>query len=100
MVLVPVGLATALFCHMARKVGVSLKWIIALSFILALLGGLATSRFVLPTETSQGQLMIGFGIALRPTALQMLQFLLPLAIGAWVVWRQMKGRVGQATFHA
>jgi hypothetical protein len=96
MLLVPVGLATAIFCRLARRAGVSLKWTIVACFVLALLGGVATSQFMLPTETTKGQLMVGFGVALRPSALQTLQFLLPLAIGGWAVWRQMKGRVGQA----
>ncbi|KKK68259.1 hypothetical protein LCGC14_2945850, partial [marine sediment metagenome] len=96
MLVVPVGLTAALFCRLARKAGVSLKWTIVACFVLALLGGLATSQFLLPTETTQGQLTVGFGLGLHPSALQMLQFLLPLAIGGWAVWRQMKGRVVQA----
>ena len=99
MLLVPVGLTTAFFCRLARNAGVSLKWTIVACFVLALLGGLATSQFVLPTETTQGRLTVSFGFGLHPSSLQVLQFLLPLAIGGWAVWRQMKGRVGQ-TFHA
>jgi hypothetical protein len=43
--------------------------------------------------------MVGFGLGMYPSALQTLQFLLPLAIGGWAIWRQTKGRVGQ-TLHA
>lgn len=99
MVLVPVGLATAFFCRLARKAGVSLKWTMSACFVLALLGGLASSQFLLPTETRQGMLKFGFGFSLHPSAVQTLQFLVPLAIGGWAVWQQTKGRVGQ-TFHA
>ena len=97
--MVPVGLATAFFCRLARKAGVSLKWTLVACFVLALLGGLAKSTFDLPTESTQGRLMIGFGLTPPLSVSQVLQFLLPLAIGGWAVWRQMKGRVGQA-FHA
>lgn len=96
LVLVPVGLATAFFSYLARRAGVSTRWIVALSFVLALVGGLATSQFVLPTETSQGRLMVGFGIGLHPSALQGLQFLLPLAIGGWAAWRQITRRMAQS----
>ncbi|MEX0676650.1 MAG: hypothetical protein WD063_06215 [Pirellulales bacterium] len=96
MLLVPVGLAAAFFCTLAIKAGVSWKWTLVACFVLALLGGLVSSQFVLPTEYTQGKLMIGFRLAVYPSASQALQFLLPLSIGGWVVWRQIKGRVGQA----
>jgi len=92
MVLVPVGLATAFFCRLARRAGMSLKWTLAACFVLALLGGLATSQFLLPTETSKGTLFVGLGVGLHPSTLQVLQFLLPLAIGGWAIWRQTKSR--------
>jgi len=99
LVLVPVGLATAFYAFLARRAGVSNSWIVSMSFVLAVLGGLATSQFLLPTETTQGMLNVGFGFSLHPSTLQIVQFLLPLAIGGWAVWRQMKGRAGQ-TLHA
>lgn len=94
LVLVPLGVATALFSYLARRAGVSNRWTIALSLVLALIGGLATSQLLLPTETSQGHLSVGFGVSAHPSPLQVLQFLLPLAIGGWAVWRQMKSRDG------
>lgn len=100
MLLVPVGLAAAFFCRLASKAGVSWKWTLAACFVLAFVGALAMSDVVLPTETTQGRFTFGYRLGLYPTASQVLQFLLPLAIGGWAIWRQIKGRVGQTTFHA
>lgn len=85
---IPVSLAAAFFCRLAHKAGVDWKWSLAACGLLAVIGGLAVTQFVLPTNVSRGALSFGFGVSTHPSASQVLQFLLPLAIGAWFAWRQ------------
>ncbi|MEX2318062.1 MAG: hypothetical protein WD669_12970 [Pirellulales bacterium] len=91
LLLVPVSVAAAFFCRLANKAGLSWKWTIAACALLAVFGGLAMSDFALPTEYSRGEFKIGYRLASHPTASQALQFLLPLSIGGWAVWRKFKG---------
>lgn len=92
MLLVPVAAAAFFYCRLAARAAVSWQWTLAACVVLALMGGLAMTNFVLPTEYTQGQFSIGYGLSLHPSASQVLQFLLPLSIGGWAVWRQIKGR--------
>ncbi len=85
----PVSLAAALFCRIASNAGVSWKWMLTACVLLAVIGGAAMAQFALPTELTQGQFSFGFGFSLHPSASQVLQFLLPLSIGGWAVWRQI-----------
>jgi hypothetical protein len=95
LMVIPVALAATYFCYLARRAGVSWKWSLAACGLLAVLGGAAMTQFALPTEHSQGSLSFGFGVSAHPSASQMLQFLLPLAIGGWAAWRQF-GRHGHS----
>jgi hypothetical protein len=96
LLVVPVALAAAFFSRLAIAAGVSWKWTFAACAVVAVLGGMAMTEFVLPTEHTKGELHLGLALGLRPSASQMLQFLLPLAIGGWAIWRQIKGRTTQA----
>jgi hypothetical protein len=90
LMVIPIALAAALFCTLAARSAVSWKWCLAACALLAVIGGMAMAQFALPTATSHGELSFGFGVRMRPSASQALQFLVPLAICGWVIWRQMK----------
>jgi hypothetical protein len=98
LMVIPIALAAAFFCRLAARSAVSWKWCLIACVLLAVIGGMAMAQFALPTDTSRGTLRFGFGVQMRPSASQMLQFLLPLAIGGWAIWRQTKGgsKVGRA----
>jgi hypothetical protein len=96
MLLVPIALAAVFFSRLAIAAGVNWKWTLAACALVAVLGGMAMTKFVLPTEHTRGELQVGLALGPHPSASQMLQFLLPLAIGGWTIWRQIKGRAGQA----
>lgn len=90
LMVIPVALAAAFFCRIAARAGVSWKWSLAACGLIAILGSAAMTHFVLPTETTQGTFSFGFRFALWPTTSQLLQFLAPLAICGWAIWRQVK----------
>jgi hypothetical protein len=100
MLLVPVALAAAFFSRLAIAADVSWKWTLAACFVLALAGGLAMCDFSLPTEHARGRFTLGYRLAIYPTASQALQFVLPLAIGGWAAWRQIKVRAPSGRAHA
>jgi hypothetical protein len=93
LMVVPVAVAAAFFCRVAGRAGVSWRWSLAACCLIAVLGSAAMTHFVLPTETTKGTLTFGFRLALKPTASQALQFLAPMAICGWAMWRQV-GRHG------
>ena len=88
----PVAIAAAFFCRLAMRADVNWKWSLAACSLLAVIGGAAVAQLALPTETTRGSLSFGFGISTHPSAAQVLQFLVPLAICGWAVWRHFKNR--------
>jgi hypothetical protein len=87
---VPVAVAAAFFCYLARRAAVNWRWTLAACSVLAVIGGAAIAQLALPTATSKGSLSFGFGISTQPNPSQILQFLLPLAICGWATWRQLR----------
>lgn len=98
LMVVPIAVAAWFFCRLGARASVSWKWSLVACLLLAVIGGLAMAQLALPTDTSRGSLSFGFGLSMHPSASQLLQFLLPLSIGGWAVWRQIKtgGSVGRA----
>jgi hypothetical protein len=86
-VLVPIVLAVAVCCKLASRAAVGWKWILGTSLLIAVLGSTAMFRMALPTLEQKGSLQVGFGVSTHPSLAQIVQFLLPLAIGAWTIWR-------------
>ena len=84
----PIALAAAVFCRIASTAGVSWKWTLSACGILAAIGGAAMANVVLPGMAEKGMVTFGLGIGTHPSEAQLLQFALPLAIGAWAIWRQ------------
>jgi hypothetical protein len=87
---IPVAIAATFFCYLARRAAVNWRWTLAACSLLAVIGGAAIAQLALPTATSKGSLTFGFGISTQPSASQILQFLLPLAICGWAIWRQLR----------
>jgi hypothetical protein len=87
---VPVVIAATFFCYLARRAAVNWRWTLAACSLLAIVGGAAIAQLALPTATSKGSLSFGFGISTQPNPSQILQFLLPLAICGWAIWRQLR----------
>lgn len=87
-VLLPVVLTAIGFCWLAARSAVSWKWIVAACLLVALLGGTAMVNLALPGNGHQGSLTFGLGVSAHPSSGQLLQFALPLTIGAWTIWRQ------------
>lgn len=86
--LIPVVLASVFFCRLASKAAISWKWSLLACSILAVVGGLAVANIVLPTHGVKGSITFGFGVSTHPSALQILQCAVPLAIGGWAAWHQ------------
>ncbi len=91
MTALPVAVSAFCFCILARRTGVNWKWLMAACVLLAIVGGMGVAQLTLPTATSRGALSFGLGFSLRPSHAQMLQFLLPISIGGWAIWRQLRG---------
>ncbi len=91
-VLAPVIASAAFFCRLAAKAVVNWKWPMLTCFLLAVVGGMAISDVSMPTAGSGGRLVFGFGVRRNPAASQIVQFSVPLAIGALATWRQTRQR--------
>ena len=92
MVLAPVVISAAFFCRLANRAALGWKWPMLACLLLAIVGGMAISDVSMPTAGSRGRLMFGFGVRQNPTAAQIVQFTMPLAIGTLVTWRQARQR--------
>ena len=91
-VFVPIAIAGALCCFLARRSAVGWRWIVAASLLIALLGSTAVVDIVLPGVDHKGKLQVGLGVSAHPSLAQVVQFLIPLCIGAWTIWKQAGGR--------
>lgn len=98
LLVLPAAASAAFFARLANRAQVNWKWLAAASGMIAILGGLAAIEIILPTMHEQGRLTLGFSLSKHPSASQALQFLLPLAICGWAIWRQMKS--GRQMMHA
>jgi hypothetical protein len=88
LLLVPSALCAALYCRLADRAALSWKWSLTACTLIAVLGGLAVTKIALPRGSIKGTVMFGFGLSSHPSASQILQFLLPLVIVGWAIWRR------------
>ena len=91
-VFVPVVAAAIAFCWLAARAAVGWKWIATACLLVAVLGGMSMVNLALPGNGQQGSLNFGLGVSAHPSLAQILQFSLPLTIGAWTIWRQSQSR--------
>jgi len=84
----PIALCTALLCWLARRTAVNRKWLIAGCALVAVVGGAAMVRMVLPGVDHNGSLSFGFGLKMIPSPAQLAQFAVPLVICGLFVWRE------------
>jgi len=87
-VLLPVVLAAVGFCWLAARSAVGWRWVAAACLLVAILGGISMVHLALPGNGQQGSLSFGLGVNAHPSLEQILQFALPLTIGAWAILRQ------------
>jgi hypothetical protein len=87
----PVAIAAVFFCLLARRAGTDWRWTLAACSLLAVVGGVAIASLTLPTATTKGSFSFGFGVSRHPSPAQLLQFVLPLLICGWALWRQIRG---------
>jgi hypothetical protein len=109
MVVVPIALAAAVFCWLGHKAGVHWRWPLVACLLLAALSGptmvdaglrgahprglLHGTRYRHVSAESPdalGFVSVGFGMSRRPSLSQIVQFALPLAICAFVAYRQTR----------
>ena len=108
MVMIPLGLAAAMVCWVARKAGRARWWPLVACTLLAMIGGLTFFDVALPGTHRRGvfhdtriggrdpnvehrsAVAIGFGIGKYPRWWQVTQFALPMAIGVWAAHRQRR----------
>ena len=88
LLLLPAAASATFFTHLAKRAEVDWKWLGLACLLVAVLGGLAAMDVMLPTANDQGRFTFGLSLSKHPSASQLLQFLLPLAIGGWAMWRQ------------
>jgi hypothetical protein len=84
----PSALCAALYCRLADRAALSWKWSLTACTLIAVIGGLAVTKIALPRGNIQGNIMFGFGVSSHPSASQVLQFLLPMVIVGWTIWRR------------
>ncbi len=95
-VVIPCILASILYCHLARWLGIGKKWMLLSCAMLAVLGSMSHCFANLSPSPGHHALLWGGGIPItigqlasvfcRPR--QLLQFLIPLAIGWWFLRRK------------
>lgn len=88
LLLVPSAVCAALYCRLADGAALGWKWSLTACTLIAVIGGLAVTKIVLPRGNIQGNIMFGFGLSSHPSASQVLQFLLPMVIVGWAIWRR------------
>ena len=89
----PPAALTMCLCRLARRNGLSWRWALAASAIVALTAGMFQAVLE-PGAAGHGRLTFGFGLWLVPPLQQWLQFAFPMLIGCWLVWRQTRSNAG------
>lgn len=85
----PPAMLTMLLCRLAHRNGLSWRWALAASVIVALIAGLFQAALEpAATGDGHGRLTFGFGLWMFPPLQQWLQFAFPLLIGLGFLWRQ------------
>ena len=93
---IPIIGSAVLFCHLAKRAALPLKWTFITCGLLAFVGSLACAELALPTAQDQGRIFFGLGLSQHPKPMQIGQFTLPLVIGALALWRDTLLRRRQA----
>lgn len=88
----PILLSTAFICRLASRAAVGWKWQMLACFVLAVVASMAVADVVMPTPDSKGRAFFGLGVSAHPQASQIVQFILPLAIGLAALTWQLKTR--------
>ena len=100
MVMLPAALASLLYCKLIRRCGISRRWMILSSLVLAIVAILPIWTVSLSDQPGQSALRCGIGspqniagtlVIYFSSFQQWLQFLTPLCVGLWFLRRMHKG---------
>jgi hypothetical protein len=84
---IPSMLVILLWCRLFRRSGQARCWGFASCLLIALIAGLYFTQMELPTTDTKGKLTLGLCLTSSPSWQQLLQFLVPLALGSYFVMR-------------
>lgn len=102
--MIPCALGAVLHCKLARRLGLSGRWVGLSCAVMAVLGGVSIWTAKFSEMPGQSCLRFGLGIpvnivdlphmvtAVITNPLRLVQFLIPLAVGCWFFWRQRTQR--------
>lgn len=82
----PPAAAAALLCWCARRAGVSWRWTLTASGLVGLVAGMLLVQVSLPVEAGQGSFQLGLGFPFYHQWINLVQFLVPLAVGVAFLW--------------
>jgi hypothetical protein len=88
-ILPAIGLSLML-CRSARKAALGWKWPLASCLMLAVLSGSVSTKVTAKTANKPGQLLMAVGLPFPRTTESLAQFIAPLAVGSWAIWRRRK----------
>jgi hypothetical protein len=86
--ILPAALLTLLYCRFARRFEIGKKWMIASCFALALVAMLPFQNIAI--SDIPGKSMLSIGLGFPPGIPQLLQLLVPLAVGVWFLRRSRR----------
>ncbi len=90
----PPAVAAALLCWCASRAGMSWRWTLTASGLVALIAGALVVQVSLPVEPGQGKFLLGLGFPFRQW-INLIQLLVPLAIGTAFLWGTRHRAVGR-----
>jgi hypothetical protein len=98
----PPALAGALLCWCAIRAGLSWWWPLTASSLVALVASAVIVQVNLPVEPGQGKVILGLALPISQLGLRiynwisLLQFVVPLAVGAAFLWRERNRAIRKA----
>jgi hypothetical protein len=91
----PPTMATALLCWCANRAGMSWRWTLTACGLVALVACAVMVQVKLPAEPGQGQFLLGLELPVHHW-INLIQFLVPIAVGAAFLWGTRSGAVVKA----
>ena len=85
--ILPAGILTLLYCKWAKRSNLSKRWMLASCCLLAVVAMSLFQRVTCSDTPGKSQYAIGMMLSSKPTLLQWVQLLTPLAAGLWFMRR-------------
>jgi hypothetical protein len=85
----PPAVAAALLCWCAKWAGMSWRWTLTATCLIAWIASALFVQVNLPAEPGQGRFLLGLALPVSPHFqwINLAQFLVPIAVGAAFIWR-------------